>query len=115
MNMHIEQEKGVQLCAVSGDVDMYAAPELFVACEKLLSRGPAPQLVLDLSGAPYMDSSGIGVLFQLCTLVRSKGGAFCLCGVSGMVEQLFRLSRMSAILPAAPDRAAAIQRVRGLQ
>ena len=115
MNMHMEQEKGVQVCTVTGDVDMYAAPELFAACEKVLSRGVAPQLVLDLSGAPYMDSSGIGVLFQLCTLVRSKGGAFCLCGIGGMVEQLFRLSRMSAILPAVPDRATAIQRVRGIQ
>jgi anti-anti-sigma factor len=62
----------VVLASVRGEVDLSNAPSVR---ERLLGAVPntAAALVLDLSGTDYLDSSGIGLIFELAERLGSRG------------------------------------------
>jgi len=113
MNFDSESKDGLVVCSVSGEIDMYAAPGFHEKYRAITAKDPDCAIVIDLAGTTYMDSSGIGVLFQIFSDAKLRHKAFCICNVSGMVEKLFQLSRMNSILPIEKNVANAIARVRG--
>ena len=54
-------------------------------------------LTLDLSGLDYVDSSGLGVLFSIHKRCLQKGGKMTITGLRGMVEELFKLTRLDLV------------------
>lgn len=54
-------DQGNAVVSVTGEVDVSNAAELRAALDACLSESPA-EVVVDLSGVPYIDSTGIGVL-----------------------------------------------------
>ncbi len=55
---------------------------------------PAPQVVVDLSKLTYMSSVGYGPLITLRSRVRADGGRLILCGLSGVVKEVFEATRL---------------------
>lgn len=51
-------------------------------------------LTVDLSDLDYLDSSGLGVLISIHKRCLQKGGKMVVTGLRGMVEELFRLTRL---------------------
>jgi anti-sigma B factor antagonist len=49
--------------SVTGEVDVATSPELLAAIADVCEQGHA-QLVIDLSGVTFVDSSGLGVMVQ---------------------------------------------------
>ena len=47
---------------VTGEVDVSCANELRAAIDAQIAKGVTGELVVDLAGVPYIDSTGIGVL-----------------------------------------------------
>ncbi len=113
MEVSVTRENGITVCAISGDLDMYVAPHFHAQYSELAAKDGASHFVIDLEKNNYIDSSGIGVLFQIFTDTKTRGARFCICGASGMVEKLFHLSRMAAILPIEKNRTDAIKRIKG--
>jgi stage II sporulation protein AA (anti-sigma F factor antagonist) len=112
METTITMAEGIIVCAIEGEIDMYAAPDFHASYRAFSAKDPACHLVIDLEKATYLDSSGIGVLFQIFTDTRARGIQFFICGATGMVEKLFSLSRMSSILPMVKTRDLALARLR---
>jgi anti-anti-sigma factor len=113
MEVSVTKDNGITICAITGDLDMYAAPDFHAQYSGLATKDGASHFIIDLEKNPYIDSSGIGVLFQIFSDTKVRGVRFCICGASGMVEKLFHLSRMAAIIPLEKTRADAIHRIRG--
>jgi len=57
----------------------------------------AVNLTFDLSGLTYIDSSGLGVLISLHKRCLQKGGRMVITGLRGMVEELFKLTRLDLV------------------
>ncbi len=83
-------------------------------------EGHKPGLVvLDLSHVAMISSMGVGVVIGLLRRVRSQGGDLVLCGLSSLVEEVFRLCRLISADPKAgafqvyPDVDSAIAGRRG--
>jgi anti-sigma B factor antagonist len=57
---------------VAGEIDMATAPDLEQAALALLDERPR-RLVLDFSGVPFCDSSGIGMLVRLYNKATVSG------------------------------------------
>lgn len=55
--------------------------------------------VFDLSQVPYMDSAGLGLLVKLYDSSRHNGIQLSITGATPRVIELFRLTKMDAILP----------------
>ncbi len=62
----------------------------------LLDEGVV-NLTLDLGGLDYVDSSGLGVLISIHKRCLQKGGKMTITGLRGMVEELFKLTRLDLV------------------
>ncbi|MGI6251919.1 MAG: STAS domain-containing protein [Synergistaceae bacterium] len=63
---------------------------------ELLEEGVV-NLTFDLSNLTYIDSSGLGVLISIHKRCLQKGGRMVITGLRGMVEELFKLTRLDLV------------------
>ena len=61
--------------ALSGEIDHHAARELMAQLDQAIAERLPAQLVLDLSGVTFMDSSGIAVLLRTQRQMGHTGGS----------------------------------------
>ncbi len=112
MHTEISERNGTCVYTVTGDIDMYSAPDLHRAYLGLAAQTRQVPLVIDLANVAYLDSSGIGVLMQILADTKKRKVGFCLCNIHGMVEKLLHLSRMNLVLPAAANLETALELAR---
>jgi len=67
-----------------------------------LRSSPTPRLtILDISGVPYMDSAGMGLVMNHYVHCQTKGSKLIVAGANGRVMDLFEVTRVSTVLPLA--------------
>jgi anti-sigma B factor antagonist len=64
---------GTFVVGLTGEVDLYTAPELKSELLRLVAEGPN-RIVVDLSGATFVDSTTLGVLLGAVKRLRLIGG-----------------------------------------
>ena len=67
-----EQKETCQILHLTGKFDAFSETAIRRELENLLDNGPQ-NLILDLKGIDFLDSSGIGVLIQMAKKVEGKG------------------------------------------
>jgi anti-sigma B factor antagonist len=65
--------EGIYVVALTGEVDLYTAPELKSELLRLVAEEPE-RIVVDLSGATFVDSTTLGVLLGAVKRLRMIGG-----------------------------------------
>lgn len=60
-------------------------------------RESAPTMILDLSGVPYVDSSGLGSLVSASTSCAKAGRRLALTGVNKRVMKVFEITRVENV------------------
>ena len=75
--------------------------------QAMVERG-VERLILDLSGCPYCDSAGLGLLMHLSGLMTSKGAVLRICNASDRVNALLKMTRTDTLLPLDVDRAVSL-------
>jgi len=60
-------------------------------------RESAPTMILDFSGVPYLDSSGLGSLVSACTSCAKSGRRVALTGVNKRVLKVFEITKVEQI------------------
>jgi anti-sigma B factor antagonist len=68
-----EMGDGTFVVGLTGEVDLYTAPELKSELLRLVAEGPN-RIVVDLSGATFVDSTTLGVLLGAVKRLRLIGG-----------------------------------------
>lgn len=63
--------------------------------------------ILDLSGVPYMDSLGLGMVVTHYVSSTNKGIKTVAAGLTPRVLELFRMTKVDSIIPIAPTVAEA--------
>jgi anti-sigma B factor antagonist len=87
---------GNWLIKVAGEVDLYTSPELRTAVNKIIPKAQA-RVGVDLSGVPYMDSSGVATLVEGLRMSGSKNMEFVLVSPSQAVMKVLQLSRLDTV------------------
>ena len=82
--------------AVSGDADLYTAPEFR---EKLINAiaGGAKKIVVDLSDATFVDSTMLGVLVDGNKRLQPAGGRLTLACTDRTVRKIFEVTGLDRI------------------
>jgi anti-anti-sigma factor len=57
--------------------------------------------ILDMTDVPYMDSAGLGRIVRHYVHCRGKGVRMVAAGVSPRVVELFKMTKMDAVIPMA--------------
>jgi anti-sigma B factor antagonist len=74
---------------------------------RMLGLEPAPGEdpprlnVLDLSGCPFMDSSGLGIIATHYIRCQKQGLKFMVVGMSPKVREVFKVTNMDKVIPIA--------------
>jgi anti-sigma B factor antagonist len=82
---------------LAGEIDAYTAPKLretaFPYTEKQHTN-----VVIDLSGVTYMDSTGLGVFVGLFKNLNATDGTLKLIGLSDRLKRLFDITGLADIM-----------------
>jgi anti-sigma B factor antagonist len=87
-------ENGVAVISLKGE--LLGEPDTSTIREKIhsLVSDQVKQVVMDLGGVSYMNSSGLGTLIASLTTVRNSGGDLRLARVEGKVQNLFVMTQL---------------------
>jgi len=92
---------------VGGEVDVYTAPRLRERLVELIDNG-VRQVIVDLGGVDFLDSTGLGVLVGALKRLRAVGGTFALvCGKEPLLK-IFRITALDQVFPIYPSVDAAV-------
>lgn len=83
--------------AMSGDLDLLAAPELYQRGAHAVEG--RHNLILDLSGVTFCDSSGFNALIRLRRRAEEAGGRLLLAAPPEQVVRLLALSGAQVLFP----------------
>jgi anti-sigma B factor antagonist len=104
---------GVVVARLEGEHDIYTAPALRDRMYGVIAEG-AP-LVVDLTGATFVDSSILGALLGARRRAHEAGLGFAVCcgeGIDPGVRRILDVTGLGPVLPVMPDRDAAFQAAR---
>src|SRR5271157_3856421 len=76
-----------------GPLTMENTPQFMNA----VRRESAATMILDFSGVPYLDSSGLGSLVSACTSCAKAGRRMALTGVNQRVRRVFEITKVEQI------------------
>ena len=81
---------------VTGEIDVYTAPLLREELASLIDA-EHQELVVDLTGVGFLDSTGLGVLVGALKKVRTLGGDLQLVISSEKVLKVFRIAALTQV------------------
>jgi anti-sigma B factor antagonist len=73
-------------------------PNMFELQTQFRNAEPVPLTVLDLSGVPYMDSAGMGLVINYHVHCQNRGVRLVAVGVSPRVMELFKMTRVDSVI-----------------
>lgn len=97
---------------VEGQLTFETAAVLRGELDQALEQGEAA-IVLNLSGVPYVDSSGIAALVEAMQATQKAGRAFALCGLTKTVRNVVSLVRLEKALNTFAGEDQALQELAG--
>jgi anti-sigma B factor antagonist len=92
------QEGDRTVISVIGEIDVYTAPSLRERLNELVASGHY-NLVVDLEGVEFLDSTGLGVLVGGLKRVRSHDGTLRLVCAQEKILKVFRITGLTKVFP----------------
>ncbi len=89
------EDNGMAVVQVAGDVHLYSSPQLRDAILKAIPRAKSG-LGVDLSGVPYMDSSGVATLVEGRHTADGRKIGFAIIKPSQSVMKVLQLSKLDS-------------------
>lgn len=112
----VRREGAVFLVDLSGRISssdaLPAEPGKDVSLREILLRvldQGARHIVVNLKDVSYIDSSGIGILFGLCTTLQKSGGRLVLLNPNPRLRDVMKLTRLDTLIEIANDESAALR------
>jgi anti-sigma B factor antagonist len=110
MKLHESRQRNVDVFHLEDEIDLHYAPALRALFRAKASQR-CPALVVDLSGVPFIDSTGIAVLLEYLRDASEFGGKFCLAAPTDHVRHVFEIVRLHESVPVFKSTTTAIAAV----
>lgn len=96
LDFDVSDRNGTTVLAVRGEIDVYTAPRLR---EKVLELAgdSRVEMVVDLEGVGFIDSTGLGVLVAALKRLRSNGGDLALVCTQSRVLKVFEITGLTNV------------------
>lgn len=98
IDLQLETENLAQwsVLRVSGDVDLFSAPQLRSAVYEMIESGQS-QIGIDLSRVAFLDSTGLGVLVGALKRVKEQNGSMVLLSPQKSVRRVLNVTGLDRI------------------
>lgn len=104
----IEPVGDVYVVTLRGEIDAFTAPSLRDDLRHLVEETGATNVVVDLGGVTFLDSSGLGALVSVFRRLRERDGRLRIVQPHNAAGRIFELTGLDAVLDLYPDREAAV-------
>ncbi len=91
IDVTVERSGSNATVQVTGEIDLSSAPGFDDEVTRLI-EGDVTELVIELGGVSFMDSTGLRVLLKASKLLGTNGGTLVLKQPSGPVRRLLEVS-----------------------
>ena len=108
----IRQVGQVSVVEVTGKLTSFESGALRTSIAKLLKEG-RKQVLLNLSGLVYLDSSGIEDLVHTYMSVIKSGGEMKVVGLTDKVEEILKITQLYQVFQEFKDERSALQSFSG--
>lgn len=88
----------VTIVTVTGEVDVYTAPQLRTALEERIAAGHTA-LIVDLQDVGFLDSTGLGVLVGRLKAVKKVDGWLRVVCSNERILRLFGITGLDRVIP----------------
>jgi stage II sporulation protein AA (anti-sigma F factor antagonist) len=107
-----EQQGGVFVITVEGELDMNTATDLERELEGPVAAAQTP-LLIDLSRCEFIDSTGIALIVRSWQALDGEGhDRFALCGIGHQVKRVLDITGLEQTIPTHSTREQALERLR---
>ena len=110
MNFQLETVtigQGDFLVALTGEVDLYTAPELKQELLRLVDEG-ARRIIVDLTDTTFIDSTMLSVLLSTLKRLRPSGGQLGIVCSDRNIRKIFEITLLDRVFPLFQSRDEAI-------
>ncbi|MEU4482678.1 STAS domain-containing protein [Micromonospora sp. NPDC023966] len=101
---YAQRDGGPACLRLAGELDLSTAPELTAAIDRLAAEGHR-ELLLDLAGLTFCDSTGIAAFVRGDNLAAAAGGWLRVTGATGRVARVLQMTGLAEVLSYGADRA----------
>lgn len=95
LNVHSELPE-FTVITVNGEIDVYTAPKLREKLINLVEEG-SYQLIADMEGVEFLDSTGLGVLVGGLKRVRAHDGWIDLVCTQSRILRIFKITGLNKV------------------
>lgn len=113
MEFSVQSEQlgeGTHVIALTGEVDLYTAPELKQELLNAIGDG-AREVVVDFSDTTFIDSTTLGVLVGGVKRLRPNGGRLSIVCSDPNITKIFEITGLDRVFPIYPTRAEALDQL----
>lgn len=97
------------IARVSGELDMLSADNFRQEIDIAMEKNCSNNLILNLEGVNFIDSSGLGVILGRYKKVSLRGGRMAIVGAPVQVKRILELSGVLGISKAYDNETEALQ------
>lgn len=83
---------------VKGEIDVYTAPKLREKLIELVSDGTY-DVIVNLEGVDFLDSTGLGVLVGALKRVKAHDGSLALVCTQDKILKIFKITGLTKVFP----------------
>jgi anti-sigma B factor antagonist len=102
--------EGLYVIALSGEVDLYTAPEFKQELLDAISNG-AKEVVVDFSKTTFIDSTTLGVLVGGIKRLRTNDGQLSLVCNDRNITKIFEITGLDRVFTIYPTREEAVSKI----
>jgi len=108
MKLTTQEDGHVTILIVDGDLVIGEAESLFKKTVIRLLEGGKVNLLVDLRGAGFLDSSGLGALVRAMTNSQKEGGQTKLLGAGPQIRKLLEMTKLDSVFENYTDMETAV-------
>lgn len=83
--------------AVTGELDVFTAPVLEQELQACIESGKA-DIVVDLTGVDFLDSTGLGVMVKALKWAREAGGGLRVVATEERITKVFTITGLDEVM-----------------
>jgi anti-sigma B factor antagonist len=114
MRVLVRNEADATIIDCTGEVDLYSSPKLREALLREM-RGAKSNVLLNLSGVSYIDSSGIATLVEGLQLSQRTQTRFGLYGLRNNARSVLELARLHKVFNIFEDEPEALEKISSIK
>lgn len=109
MSLEIRKHNNTLIVRISGEFDLRVADLSRRDIDQKLKAQRAKNLLFNLGGVTFIDSSGLGIILGRYRKVTENGGKVVITNVPPKVTRILELSGINRLIPVYPNETAALK------